>query len=390
MISFNQSQGPLPCRRPSASAMVGHLLAAAKSLGILCLVLAAGALASCKLAPPPARAFPAERAKLHETASVPIAKAREIEFLGDTAIVSQNFDGMSLVDVANPEKPRLRRHFGPELVQPLFIKAIEPGLLVVADRFRGLVLLDLTSLDAPTSLSQLALPGIATHLDLFARSSRVYAAVACGAAGVAFVDITQPRSPKLISRFQSDIDYSRCIVIAGRFGFLADNMDGGLKVLDLSDLQAPRLDQKILLRGYCDRLCLANDLLLAAYRHFGTRLFRLSPPPADLLLQPRTSASLALLCTTFRPNLHSRDAITLPGNLMAVACDTYGVELYSLASPQLPVLLDEARYCQPEASAMACAWHKGFLYVASWEAGLKIFRISSSLSGLETKYPGDQ
>jgi hypothetical protein len=273
--------------------------------------------------------------------------------------------------------------------------------MAAADRFRGLVMVDVTNPDSPTTVSSQLVPGIATRVSLFARNGRRFAAVACGGGGVSTVDITKPRAPKLAGRWNAHTDYSRSVLVSvpadnrggqgawdetspdqnatAPLAWVADNLDGGLKVLDLGNPAAPALLLKVQLPGYCDSLHLRGDLLACAYRNRGTRLYRVRPgtPATD----HATTPSVELLAGVHRSGNRVQDAITFmlgaPGSgewpAMAVADDRAGIALYDISDPQAPLLAGEV--ATPEA-AMSCAWRSGHLVASCWDGGLVVYKVS--------------
>jgi hypothetical protein len=320
---------------------------------------------------PPVAELTAVTARLVQIASVPVAKAREITFLGDHAFVSQNLEGMTLVHIADPRNPRIVRQFEPGMMQPLFAKALEPSMLLVADRFRGLGIWDVADPEAPTSVSETLLSGIATHLDIFRDGESRFAAVACGGAGLAIVDITSPTLPQIAGRATKGTDYARRVLVRNRIGFLADNFDGGMKVFDLSVPADPRPFYQVRIRGFCDSVDFRDNVLFAAYRTYGTRLFRLNDEAGVADDRPATP-SLTHLCTLFRSNDHVRNAVPVDDDLLVVANDESGIDLYDVTNPSAPVLVDIHR---TSGTAMSAAQYRGIVYVTAWDQGILVFDV---------------
>src|SRR5690606_5717197 len=66
--------------------------------------------------------------------SIPLVRARQVDFQDNLGWVAQNMDGASLVDFQNPQTPRLVRQFSPDFMQPLFLKVLaDEAKLVTAD-----------------------------------------------------------------------------------------------------------------------------------------------------------------------------------------------------------------------------------------------------------------
>jgi hypothetical protein len=340
----------------------------------LAAVVSALLMAGCSH--PPQSPADAPTPLIREIAAVPAKTARAVSFLGNTAYIAQNLEGMTAVDVSRPHKPRIVRRFEPSEIQPLYIRAVEPDTLLIADRFRGLVAWRGRSPDHLTSVGAVALPGMLCHLDLFSTGGRTYAAVASGGEGMSIADITDLSAPALVANFLHNADFTRQVAVRGRHAFLADNTDGGLKIVDVAEPAAPVLLFKVSMPGFCDALALHGDLLFVAYRNYGTRLFRITEPP-EPPHAPLTSASLELLCQVARSTDRVRSLLPL-GSGLIVANDSAGVEWYDCTDPRLPVLTAEWR---TPSEVMSVIERHGLLYVSAWDAGLRIIEPASPPTG---------
>lgn len=311
--------------------------------------------------------------KLRHVAHIPMKSAREITFYADRAYVAQNFAGMTSIDISDPEKPVVAKAFPPEFVQPLHVVNTGNARLSLADRFRGLVLLDISKPDEPTSLSQLALPGVATHHALYQLNGHWYAAVACGGSGLSIVDITTVSSPTLVGRYTFDVDYTRRVAYLDQTVFLADNFDGGMKLVDVSQPDNPRFLLKVGIRGFYDSVSIANRMLYVGCRHYGTRLFQY--PERGEVAEDPTSPSLDMICSIFRSKDRVRDVVPFNEERMVVANDEGGVDLYDTSNHAQPVLLDEWRFGPEGGSAMSAGVYHGYIYVPSWDGGVHVLKL---------------
>ncbi len=350
------------------------------------------------LPPPPP---PRRTARIVESARLAVPKARSVVFVGNRAFIAQNLEGMSVADTTNIARPRITARIPPTVIQPLHLVDAGQGLLAAADRFRGLVMLDVSKPDFPTTVSSVAVPGIATRVSLFSRNGGRYVAVASGGAGLTTVDITDPRSPRRAGHWNTHTDYSRSVLTLmpardkqghpawaepspessspAPLAWIADNLDGGLKVLDLGNPEAPELLLKVSLPGYCDSLHMSGDLLACAYRNRGTRLFRVLPgaPATD----HATTPSVEFLAGVHRSGNRVQDAITFrigaggkdDWPVLAVADDRAGIALYDLSDPRVPLLAGEA--ATPDA-AISCVWHAAHLVASCWDGGVVVYKVS--------------
>lgn len=317
--------------------------------------------------------------QLEQVAHVQMEKARSIVFRGDTAYVAQNLDGMTQLDISNPRKPRVTRRFAPEELQPVDLEMIENRYLVVADRFRGLVVWDVRRADRPTSISQITVPGIATHVDVGMVGKRRIAAVACAGEGLVLVDTTRLHAPKVAGQFKMRVDFSRRVQLDGNIAYLADHFDGGLKVINIANPESPEPVFQLTLRGFCESVAVQDDLLLVNYRRYGMRFFHIQRH-GDAR-DEQTTPDLKLLSTVVQGRSQVRGMWPLPDGNLLVANDMMGMQLYNAENPAFPVLQDEVFFSKPEDAAQSCAEHDGYVYVPSWDGGLRIFRIESPESG---------
>lgn len=315
------------------------------------------------------------RARLRRVARVNVKEAREIALQGDWAVICQNLSGMTMLNVRNPSRPRVANIYGPELVQAMHAAFAGKDLLVIADRFRGLRLWRIVLPSHVEELSTLLLPGVPNHVALFSRQAEQFAAVACGGSGLAVVDITDPRQPRLVSTFHLDSDFARRVLVDDEgLGLLADQYDGGLKFLDLSDPSAPALLLKVHLSGYCESLALSGDLLFAGYRQYGTRVFRIARGSGGG--EGVTTPTVELLCSLYRGKNRVRNVAAVGSSLLVVADDAGGVDLYDTSDPRRPVLASEFRFDRAEDGvASSVAVDGRHIYVPSWDGGVNVFDV---------------
>ena len=313
---------------------------------------------------------------LVEVAHLAGEKARSIAFSGRFAWLGQNLAGAELLDVTSPEHPKRIRTFAPEEMQPLDLKVVDGNLLVVADRFRGLVLWDIKRPAKAVKLGSVEVNGIATHVDVTMVGGRRIAAVACGGEGMMTADITDPANPVRLGHFRTRVDYSRRLALDGNIAYLADHVDGGLKVLDIAKPAEPQPFFQVALRGFCESVTRRDDLLAVGYRNYGIRLFELKRMPPDCARDEQTTPALRLLCNVMRGRSEVRDVLLLDHDLMVAANDVTGLELYDVHNRELPVLLDEYEFRNESTSAQSVQEHNGYLYVPSWDGGLYILKVA--------------
>ena len=304
----------------------------------------------------------------------PLSRARSVALLGETAYVARGLDGASLLNIANPHRPTLIAHWPTTVTQPLHF-AISPAskVLFAADRFRGLLAFDLAASDPTTTIAELPLPGIATHLELFDRGSRRYAAVSCGGEGFAIVDVTDPRAPTRVSLFSLGTDYVTQVCVRGHAAFVANNDDGGLELFDMAKLDKPRPVYRASMPGYCVAVDCAPPLAIVALRHAGFAVLRTNAHEQFASNLTSENPSLELLCRVSRIPAYYRGIRFLNNQLVALANSDAGVELYDVSRAEIPVLEDSIAV---PGDPVSIEFRGDLLYVAAWDGGLCIVRVS--------------
>ncbi len=317
------------------------------------------------------------KVEIAEVARVKMTRARCAVMAGTSVFVCQVLDGMTLVDLADPTKARVTRRFAPEEIQPLDA-VLDGNLLFMADRFRGLVIWDVSKADNPTSLSALALPGIATGVTLSQTSDgQRLAAMACGGAGLQMVDVTTVTAPRLLGGFTRGIDYARKAGFFDGSVFLSDNADGGMKLLDITNPAKPTLIAQWNHPGFCEMVRCDGANMETAWRTGGVALYdragkggwgQQSIYPVErrvTAVRSRSYAHDVLVLKPTAPKVGNR-------NLMAVADGGAGVAVYNISNSGMPVLVGEA---QPGGDATGLTQYGDFLLASCWDAGLVVLSI---------------
>ena len=314
-----------------------------------------------------------------EISRVKMKRARSAASAGNAVFVGQVLDGMTLIDLADPSEPRVLRRFAPEEIQPLDM-VVDGQELLIADRFRGLVIWDVSSPDAPTSRSALALPGIATGITVTRKpDGRRLAAMACGGAGLQMVDVTNSTAPRLLGGFTRGIDYARESAKFSEANFLADNADGGLKLIDTTNPQTPRLVAQWNHPGFCESVQAEENNVVTAWRTGGVAVYERSRGSKR---GPQSEFPVHREFTLYRSRSYAHDALTLLSDrdsspkqsLIAVADGGAGVVFYDITNQQLPIKVAEI---ETGGDATSLLEHGPLLLACCWDAGLVVLKLKS-------------
>lgn len=304
--------------------------------------------------------------------SVPVIQARQIEFQGDYAWVAQNLEGATLLDVSAADRPRIVRRFPPEAMQPLYFRIFhEDNRLISADRFRGLIIYDVSQPDNPTTVSALPVPRMTTGLDVAQTTSgRRIAVLARAGDGLASIDITDEKSPRLVDEYTTGVEFTRSVVVRDGLVYAADSEEGGLKVLRLMEDGSFQPLYQVNYPGKCLAVAVTGDYLVAGYGQFGVRFFQL-PDDVD-----STTPTLRFVSMTLRNRSRSRAFASAENRWVFSANEQNGIDMLDLNNPSFPVLSGDF---VPEGIATeihSVSIRDEYLYAAGWDAGVLVFKWS--------------
>ena len=316
----------------------------------------------------------AQAAGLDLVTSMPLYRVRQVAVDGDLAWAAQNFEGGALLDVSDPARPRVRQRFSPAEMQPMFFKPLpDDKLLLCADRFQGLVIYDVRNPENPTTVSQVALPGMTIQMDVTQTTDgRRLALLARTGRGVDAIDITKPEAPFIADSFTSGVLFTQTVAMADGVVYLADSDDGGLKALRLVSPGRFEPLYQANFSGKCETLLVAGNRLFVGYGTRGVRLFDLPAPTTD-----GSTPTLRLRSTVLKNRLKA-SGMALMGDRLIVAGGGSGVAVYNVANSDSPFLETEFPF-QSElfgpADAKHVVPHRGLLYVPAWESGLLVLKL---------------
>jgi hypothetical protein len=284
------------------------------------------------------------------------------------AYVADGTDGLQIIDVSDPTRPRERGSFknrqaGVEGDFGMYDVAVSEHYAYVtytsvtpSDRVTGSLILDVSDPDRPVALGRLELPWIAQGITL----SGSLAYVTCGEAGLQIIDISDRASPRLVGSIDTP-GFAMDVAILGDVVYVChDYGEGGLRIIDVSDPKRPREIRSQPEYEFM-QLTISNNKLVAVGSS-GLGIFDLAKR-----FEPRL---LALLV--------SYEAAILPLSVaavdgMVVMGEWTAIRVYDVTDPSTPV--ERARY-QPPSAARGIVVADRLLYVANQDAGLLILQVS--------------
>lgn len=176
--------------------------------------------------------------RLHGAVDTP-GNANDVRVDAGFAYVADGAAGLTVVDVRNPAAPAVvGRRDTPGVAADL---AVRGGRAYVADGEGGLVIIDVREPSVPVTLGSLDTPGEANGVD----ADGTLAVVADGLSGLQVVDVRDPANPVLLgttSTRPNFVSHAADVVLRGRFAYVADGAGvslGGVRTIDLQDPANP-------------------------------------------------------------------------------------------------------------------------------------------------------
>ncbi len=284
---------------------------------------------------------------------------------GTTAYLASGVAGLEMLDVSDPENPRLLSTFAPDFVEPAIRVLVADGIAYLSTAGSGLLIIDVSDPSAPALLGEfgreeeyyftaMALKGDTLYLadvgnlfllDLsdprrptllggleesdFISDPRDMAIwenlvlIADGVLGLTVIDVSQPERPRVLGQVE---DFAEGVAASGGFVYLTDH-DLGFYVLDLSDPRIPVEKGKFDLEDFAFGLAMKDGLTVVANGLGGLQVLDVADPS-----NPRPLSQVADL-----PG-YALD-VALEGDEAYVALQDGGLAIVDLSDPARPSLL---------------------------------------------------
>ncbi|MCB0020035.1 MAG: hypothetical protein KDE09_19730, partial [Anaerolineales bacterium] len=325
-----------------------------------------------------------------------IAEARAVAITGTHAIVANDIVGLSIVDVANPATPQLRRtfatngqaydiaikgnyafvatascavncagglqvidladpvnptdvFFSPLPSQPTRL-TIQADLLLLANGNGGLAQFDISDPTAPVNLGLTALGAKAVAV----AASGNDAFVATGASGLQHLTLT----PTTLDGGLPNLANALAAAFLDDYAYIGDG--AGLFVVDTSTVEAPVIVRQIATAGWVYDIAFAAGYAYVAIDEAGLLIFDVSNP-AD----PQFVTSL--------DTPGSVQAILVAGDYAYLADGATGLRVLDVSDPTQPA---ELTVIDTAGLARGLALDGATLYLADFDRGLRIFDLS--------------
>ncbi len=249
-------------------------------------------------------------------------KAQDIKIRGSLGYAAfQN--GLAILDVSVPGKPvRLSQVY----LGGGYAVDVREGLAVVAAAGKGLALVDVSD---PRSARLIAVfPTKGECRDVLLEKDLAY--VAAGESGLLIVNVSDPAAPAAAGAFASPGD-ARGLAKAGNLVFLAAGLEG-LQIIDASDPRRPAFVGALKTDGTSESVAVSGSFAFIADGSSGLKTVDVHNPSA-----PKQAAALTA-------SGYAR-SVSADGNLLGLGC-LYdgGYQIFDISRPDAPVLLSTNKY----------------------------------------------
>jgi ELWxxDGT repeat protein len=250
------------------------------------------------------------------------------------------------------------------LNSPAYGLTLQGNQAFVASAWNGLTIVDISNPGEPRKLSQLNSIGYA--YDVAVQGSFAYLPDTFSGS-LRIVNISDPRSPSLAGTSNSSQGSAYGIAVSGSYAYLSA-FDQGLRILDVSDVAAPRFVAQLDTPGTAVSTAIAGIYAYITDGARGLSIANISDP-----LKPQAVGNYQTTSDAY--------SITLSDDKAFVVCRT-GLEILSLANPKSPSVLGRYVFPDPEVDY----WLKGptiigdVAYISTNRSGLHVLDISNPAS----------
>lgn len=246
----------------------------------------------------------------------------DVYVLGQYAYITDYSYGLGILDISNPQKPRLVGKFeidwgseGVEVVsryayvaasdkkclviidvskpqEPKLVKVIDipgtPHTVKIADSYayvaaldEGIYIVNIADPQNPQKIGSFDTPGLTKDIEI----GEKYAYVADDAAGIEIFDISNPSQPTLVSAFKTTVNAKR-VEVAGRYLYIGANAGddkGYLEIIDITNPEQPKSVSSLKTYRAYDIQLVGTYLFLADWTT-GVKVFDVSNPSQPQLV----------------------------------------------------------------------------------------------------------
>jgi len=161
------------------------------------------------------------------------SKGNSFDIVGNYAYVTDQAEGLMILDIAKPEQPTLVGFYKMPGVNTNGVEVINNYAYVVGTN--GLQIIDISDSKQPKLVSSIKTPGPGVKVKVIGD----YAYVADLDAGLQIIKISDPRHPQIVGSYDTS-GTAKDLRVVGDYAYVADN-ESGLQIIKISDPQHPNL-----------------------------------------------------------------------------------------------------------------------------------------------------
>jgi hypothetical protein len=289
-------------------------------------------------------------------------EAYDVVIVGNYAYVADGSAGLQIVDISNPETPKLigaypaptsSRMVSGTLDVPTttWFVAVAGNYAYIPDIYNNLLIINISNPANPTLAGSRAMnypKGIAVVGN--------YAYVADGPAGLQILNISNPASPTFVGTFNPANDVDE-VALVGNYAFVAGH-EAGLQVVNVSNPASPTLVTTLGVPTFAEHIVVAGSYayVSGSSSEYGLTIIDISNPPS-----PSQVGFYA-----------GGNNVAVAGNYAYSANGTSGIRIIDVSNPANPTLA--LTYDTP-GSALGVAVAGGYAYVADETSGLQVIWV---------------
>jgi len=238
---------------------------------------------------------------------------------GHTAYLAAGVEGLQVVDVADPQHPRLLSTFAPDEMEAAITVAVQAGRVYVGTAGTGLWIVDVSNSAHPVLLGRFGWDEEHYFGKVVVQGNTLYLADE----GIFYiVDISNPRQPRTVGRLEDPdmLAEPQDLALVGNLALIADR-SLGLTVIDVSYPQHPRWVG--VWEDYGEGVVVGTNEIYLLNHNPGLQVLMLDNPAV-----PRAVASLSLPDFPYRA--------TWQDNLLYIADGLGGLQVVDVSEPTMP------------------------------------------------------
>lgn len=286
----------------------------------------------------------------------PVSGAYGVQLLPPYAVVATGTDGVQAIPLYDTQVVSRTKtaHYAARL-------AFSGTLALVADTRGGLHLLDMAQPEHPRLLA--ALTDVGTIVDVVVDGSFAYLADDRHGSGLLVVDISTPTAPRVVGQYHTEATSD--VVVWQHLAIVGDEA-GVLHVVDVQDYARPRVLGSLSVPGSIQRVVLLPPHVLVASDSAGLHVVEITP-----------EHQLALRASVPMPG-RALD-IALVDHIAYVAAESGGIQVVDVSTPLQPTLKTPYHHSDRKGDdIIRVLAHQQHLYAVDGKRGVQIIAASAT------------